>query len=564
MGSSTGKGFKNVFETSAAKSSGDIIQHEANIETSESRRPSVVLSVNKDMMNLNITAPAPGTTGKSVPVAAAAAAAVAAAASASTLQQHPVPTRVATSCQKRFRSRSLPNIWLATSTVAPKKRRLRHHNRRVHHVPNRVRTSEQELLLPPVNLKSMQEIDLNEVLKNPKLRHDILFDPQIQFRPNLSGHRGERKRKANNNYWLMISNEISALVNSQRKLVKSSPLVVMFDTLKSILLSLIPNDDKHQIALILDQNLILQQLNNASFNFNAFSQWICNIFKLHCAPMRDQWIDELNATFQGAVLPNGTFKIDSLITGLRTLFSILEAMKLDVANHQIRILRPLLCSNAVEFEKEYFRSLVRRNRINFTSSMIWFKRVSLPTRSIRENLIHGVVEALSCARMVSEFPNTFVFDHDRLITLRTDLRHIVCIKLCTILFKMMHAKQTQTPLRDEAILEMKNDIISIITDSNGNSKWTRNLHNLAVQLCSKLPSGLDDLSVDFCSGWLLKHTQPDSPLYNLVEAKLFKAVKSSVNDDPVVKKEMAAVLTRLELIVDFNFNVFQEMYGALN
>lgn len=48
--------------------------------------------------------------------------------------------------------------------------------------------------LPPVNIQSLREIDLAEILKNPQLRHDILFDPQLQFRPNLDGERGRRKK----------------------------------------------------------------------------------------------------------------------------------------------------------------------------------------------------------------------------------------------------------------------------------------------------------------------------------------------------------------------------------
>ncbi|EGF34619.1 hypothetical protein AAULH_14121, partial [Lactobacillus helveticus MTCC 5463] len=43
-----------------------------------------------------------------------------------------------------------------------------------------------------------------------------------------------------------------------------------------------------------------------------------------------------------------------LVEGLRMSFAILEAMKLDVANHQIRTLRPMLVDSAIEFEQEYY------------------------------------------------------------------------------------------------------------------------------------------------------------------------------------------------------------------
>lgn len=604
MGAAPGDQFKNVFETAtSATTSNEIIQanSDVNIETSESRRTSVVLTVNNELMNLNITSnkPVPSANSNS----SAAAAAAAAVAAASTYKSHhlrniPTSSAVATAsgvapCQKRFRSRSLPNIWMSNSTMTSKKRRLHRHQRRQHrHVGNTREEVDMQnapsaataaninngdrhhpdlLLLPPVNLQSMQEIDLNEVLKNPQLRHDILFDPQIQFRPNLSGERGERKRKVNDNYWLMISNEIYSLINNNKKLVKStSPLLIMFDTLKSILISLIPNDDKLKINLILDQNLIQQQLNNSSFNFNSFSNWICKIFKLHCAPMRDQWIDELDSTFQDSILPNGSINIPKLIMGLRSLFAILEAMKLDVANHQIRILRPLICSNAVEFEREYFKSVVKKNRINLTSSKIWFKKISNESLNPKDNLINGLVDTLSCSKMVHEFPNTFVFDHNRLISLRTDLRHVICVKICLILFKMMHQKQSPGKLINELeMIAFKNDIISIIVDPNGNSKWTKNLNNLSIQLNSKLPNGLNQENIDFCSNWLLKQTQPNSDIYKLLEMKLFKMIKSSIskkvnnlNDDILIDVEIKSILSRLQLIIDLNYNVFEEMYSS--
>lgn len=63
-----------------------------------------------------------------------------------------------------------------------------------------------------------------------------------------------------------------------------------------------------------------------------------------------------------------------LIEGLRLVFQILETMKLDIANHQIRILRPALLSNAVEFEKQYFNTLIASKRVNLNTSLLWFDK----------------------------------------------------------------------------------------------------------------------------------------------------------------------------------------------
>jgi hypothetical protein len=62
--------------------------------------------------------------------------------------------------------------------------------------------------LPPINSQTLKELDLHEILKNPQLRHDLVFDADLQFRPNFDGERGRRKRDLNNKYWRAVQREI--------------------------------------------------------------------------------------------------------------------------------------------------------------------------------------------------------------------------------------------------------------------------------------------------------------------------------------------------------------------
>src|SRR5436305_7153000 len=61
--------------------------------------------------------------------------------------------------------------------------------------------------------------------------------------------------------------------------------------------------------------------------------------------------------------------------GLRSVFGILEAMKLDVANHQIRTLRPFLVNNAAEFEREHFQKRIQKGVLCIRGSQEWFLKV---------------------------------------------------------------------------------------------------------------------------------------------------------------------------------------------
>lgn len=44
-------------------------------------------------------------------------------------------------------------------------------------------------LVPPITKDTLHELDLSEILRNPQLRHDVVFDPNLMFRPNYDGER---------------------------------------------------------------------------------------------------------------------------------------------------------------------------------------------------------------------------------------------------------------------------------------------------------------------------------------------------------------------------------------
>lgn len=176
------------------------------------------------------------------------------------------------------------------------------------------------------------------------------------------------------------------------------------------------------------------------------------------------------------------------------------------------------------------------------------------------------------------FPNTLNFDHTRLLLLRVDVRHIICTKLCSILYKtlvQMH-KLDKSLLSDDNMMKFKSDILNIIVDDKGNSKWTKNLKNLSIQMINKLFGNLDSQKIDFAYNWLLKQTQPSSKVYSILESKLFEKIQShlamkdtytnnndtTINDELIVNVELNDVIERLTQLIDFNYQVFGDLYTS--
>lgn len=407
-------------------------------------------------------------------------------------------------------------------------------------------------LLPPVNTTSLREIDLQEIFKNPQLRHDIVFDPQLQFRPNLDGERGKRKRASTEKYWDQIVAELERLAASAESssyylLEPQSKLPYLFISLRDILDSLLPAKDRAYVDSVLDPELLLRQLKHCALDFLSLANWLSSVFKAHCAPMRDSWVDQMVARIQSGVAARSPRRI---VEGLRMTFAILEAMKLDVANHQIRTLRPVLVDTAIEYEQGYYHQIIEKGKFSLHDSLLWYTRSlarykaqiqkgpQKPSEIHWSAFCHGLTMLLSCAseEVVTEFPSSFGFDFTRLADFRAELRQIVCMHLCVTLFQqLLQSRLAKSPNRKVvfasvfspiAIDKLKNNLMAIIADPYGNTKWTKNTSTLALELSNRvetISSGrvvpAADL-LDMATGWLSKHLQPKSAVYKLVESKV--------------------------------------------
>ncbi|KAF5093417.1 hypothetical protein D0Z03_002425 [Geotrichum reessii] len=488
-------------------------------------------------------------------------------------------------------------------------------------------------LMPPVNTTSLKEIDLQEIFKNPQLRHDIVFDPQLQFRPNLDGERGKRKRASTEKYWDTIVSELAVIANNSNlsnssfiALPANSKLPYLFLSMRDILDSLLPAKDRESVDSILDPELLLRQLQHCALDFVALAQWLSSVFKAHCAPMRDTWVDQMVSRIESGVTAQSPRRI---VEGLRMIFAILEAMKLDVANHQIRTLRPVLVDTAIEFEQGYYSQVIEKGKFNLEDSLVWYNKNLVKTKHLNKtnNESHryafcmGLVNLLSCASddLVTEFPSTFGFDYTRLADFRAEVRQIVCMHLCVTLFQQLISGQLSkmtgvSVLEKRSMMnraldicdELKQDVMAIIADAYGNTKWTKNTSTVALEIAKRVekiikkePSAIPESGlIDMATGWLSKHLQPRSPVYKLIEGKVTKALvdncarsmnelanleqapslsnaftcseddesnqkaQSKTSVEVATKREIAALVAKVLVLVRFHWGVFGHYYVA--
>ncbi|KAG0324711.1 hypothetical protein BG000_002099 [Podila horticola] len=289
----------------------------------------------------------------------------------------------------------------------------------------------------PITRDTLRELDLFEIFKNPQLRHDIVFDPHLQFRPNFDGERGLIKKREADRFWREVELELNTrqtaiamrreaaatmmslagLSSSSSRLIQQEKqqkcplptpnlLPKLIDELREILLSLLPvppqdgkgpqppNPERALLASTLDPELLLQELDHGVLDVHGLFRYLGDSLKGHCAPMRDAFVESMVA----AVVQSG-----EIVRGIRMCFEILELMKLDIANHQLRTLRPWLLDNSIDFEQKYFtEQLARGGSLQRTQD--WFKRSWIRWESVKQSVLGS--GSSSNSRSLSSGPST--------------------------------------------------------------------------------------------------------------------------------------------------------------
>ena len=193
-------------------------------------------------------------------------------------------------------------------------------------------------LHPPITKQSLSELDITNIIQNLKLRHDVNFDRDLSFRPNLDGAKGQEKLKAAQKYWNALTAELELYAylfhgSSSPKhapwpmLVAASKkrIPLMFNTIREILKNLVPDRDQTRVDEHLEVSMLMQQIEKGVCDLVRLSEWLAYLLKEHCAPMRDGWVDKMVESTRIGVEDSSS---ESIVRGLRELLGILEAMKL--------------------------------------------------------------------------------------------------------------------------------------------------------------------------------------------------------------------------------------------
>ncbi|KII90850.1 hypothetical protein PLICRDRAFT_106575 [Plicaturopsis crispa FD-325 SS-3] len=258
--------------------------------------------------------------------------------------------------------------------------------------------------IPPTNRLVLRDLDLQQILRNPHIRHGLLFEARLKFKRLAS----PREQDVNNKYWSAVIREVETgctcatftmtgkpcrpvcachhipLSSSRPTMAYSLPLGVvtlrlpsripnLLAELREVLCGILPplvlrdalslkpqrgNVAHHafqaaHLRAVLDPEFIQQQFRHGVFDASSLFHYIGTAMKLYCAPCRDSSVDAMVAVAQSCG-PDGRKSNAQVIRAVEMCMDLAEVMKIDIANHQLKSMRPFLMRTSGPFERKAF------------------------------------------------------------------------------------------------------------------------------------------------------------------------------------------------------------------
>ncbi|KNE64107.1 hypothetical protein AMAG_09169 [Allomyces macrogynus ATCC 38327] len=286
--------------------------------------------------------------------------------------------------------------------------------------------------LPPVTRYTLRELEVTEILANVQLRHDLVFDGDMQFRPNVDGDRGSVRAAKTAAYWAEIGDELAQASAGTRAWFRV-PLLLL--ELKEIVRELVPPSAEFETMLNehMDIEWITQQLQKKTgVAVVGVVRWLADQLHQYCAPCRDTLIETMV----------DQFKTEQYVVGFRTCLEVLEFMKLDFANHHLKKLRPWIVENAAEFEWKYFKERFESKLVTVHTTRAWFEAAlerlpsEKPATVLNEALVSLIADhdAMQPATPTA-LPETLRMDTARLTAYHNDFQDISIMAALLMLFR---------------------------------------------------------------------------------------------------------------------------------
>ncbi|XP_077566694.1 T-complex protein 11-like protein 1 [Stigmatopora nigra] len=436
---------------------------------------------------------------------------------------------------------------------------------------------------PPRFVSAEELMETAKGVTNMALAHEIMVNQSFQLKPSEFPEGSlERRVKdiVHQAFWDYLESQL------KEDPPKYGHVIQQLGEIKETLLSFLLPGHGHlrcRIEEVLDLTLIQQQAEKGAVDVDALSHFIIEMMGSLCAPIRDDDVQKLK-------------EMTDFVPLLKAICSLLDLMKLDMANFAVNSIRPHLMQQSVEYERNKFQEFLDRqpNALDYTEK--WLKDTmnglsqasSIGASNDPPTLLPGHVHnqaylrLLKWEHLLEPFPETVLMDQTRFQEMQQKTEKLVLLSsILLIVYTTTGEAITGLP---GLIERLKNLVHANLADMHTPSfNLQETLLTIGEKLCLELNqcliqhsyAMLTHVQKDTLMGQISATMQPDNTVRQLmgsrVQGYLLAALESSQHRTPPplpgglapVSKELTELCARFSLLVNFNKLVFSPFYQKI-
>ncbi|XP_041650481.1 T-complex protein 11-like protein 1 isoform X1 [Cheilinus undulatus] len=447
--------------------------------------------------------------------------------------------------------------------------------------PNRGKTQAS----PPPFVSVEELMETAKGVTNMALAHEIMVNQAFQVKPlelpegSLEHRVKEIMHKA---FWDCLEAQLK-----EDPPVYEHAIKLLAEIKETLLCFLLPGQGslRSRIEEVFDLPLLHQQASNGVLDIRQLSHFIIGMMGSLCAPCRDEDINKLK-------------KITDVIPLLKAIFSVLDMMKMDMANFALSSIRPHLMQQSAEYERSKFQEFLEKqpNALDYTEKWLENSVRSLgEAREMSSNVAscgplslstldvhnHAYLLLLRWDHASDPFPETVLMDQVRFQEMQKEAEQLVL--LSSVLLVVYTSTGEAISGLPGFIESLKNTISVMLANMHSPSfSLQEALATIGEKLCADLNQCLSQRGYSPFSaeqqntlkGQISAIIQPDNTVRKLIDSRvqsyLLASLESGHHKAPPlpggltpVSRELKELAVRFSRLVNFNKLVFSPFYQKI-
>ncbi|KAG2227692.1 hypothetical protein INT45_004734, partial [Circinella minor] len=465
---------------------------------------------------------------------------------------------------------------------------------------------------PPITAETLQELSVDQIISNIQLRHDLLFDRNLRFRPNFDGASGKAKQRKAERYWTRLDrafqhelhydaflpillDQIVEILELLHHRSSTSTSTITMDIPTSPIATTSNNSNNnnnfcwpHHITMdtvrsMFNPDLILRELFNYTFDLEEKVEFLISIFEPMCPT-------EHKPRIQLFIL---YFSQKCYAKAFRQCFAILEAIQLDQANRFLREQRNYLVQTCAHYEYQTFQQSKNPHKCDSIKTWLSNSRDHLDWSFLR--VYHTALVRLITMEH-TPFPCTLQYDQHRLVhQFRAEFIYITTLAILLIPYYYLVGKWWNKTDLQTLKLKLAQQLKKVgITNTYNNTASSsassyRQFHHFAICACEaamttharnnnnnnnnntnskKNKHKLESLSDPTkWIEWLKRHMDTSSEIYKMMHDRVFHVLRrvsqgqlqhNDFNNNTLMPldRELLALGLRIRAVADLNLATY--------